>query len=95
MKKAASRQRAKEGEIASLANEALSAMPVVKAFGTERFEGARVERSSNERLTVGVRGVAARGPLRRWSSTCSGRSRPRSILGIGVLRVAAGQHQPR
>src|SRR5690242_2381300 len=51
---AARRQRAKEGEIASLANEALSAMHVVKAFGTERFEHERVERTSAERLAAGV-----------------------------------------
>src|SRR5206468_299942 len=32
-------QRAHEGAIASLAGEALAAMPVVKASGSERFEG--------------------------------------------------------
>ena len=32
-------RRAQDGQIASLANEALSAMAVVKAFGSERFEG--------------------------------------------------------
>ena len=47
-------QRAKEGEIASLATEALSAMQVIKAFGTERFEHDRVQRTSAERLEVGV-----------------------------------------
>ncbi len=57
VKKAARRQRAKDGEIASLATEALTAMPVVKAFGTEQFEHDRVERSSEERLEVGVEAV--------------------------------------
>ncbi|MGH2734960.1 MAG: ABC transporter transmembrane domain-containing protein, partial [Actinomycetota bacterium] len=40
----ARRQRAEEGEIASLANETLSSMQVVKAFGSERFEQGRIER---------------------------------------------------
>jgi ATP-binding cassette, subfamily B, bacterial len=47
-------QRAHEGEIASLANEALSAMAVVKAHGSERFEGERVHARSAERMRIGL-----------------------------------------
>ena len=47
-------QRAHEGEIASLAGEALSAMPVVKASGSERFEGERVHVRSAERMRIGI-----------------------------------------
>lgn len=54
VRRAARKQRAKDGEIASLATEALTAMPVIKAFGTEQFEHDRVERRSEERLEVGV-----------------------------------------
>ena len=82
-----------EGEIASLANEALSAMPVVKAFGTERFEGARVERSSSERLTVGVEASRLEA---RFGVVVDllGAISTALILGIGVLRVAAGEISP-
>ena len=54
LKDLARRQRAEEGEIASLADESLSAMQVVKAFGSERFERDRVERRSESRLAIGV-----------------------------------------
>jgi ATP-binding cassette, subfamily B, bacterial len=93
VKRAASKQRAKEGEIASLANEALSAMSVVKAFGTERFEGERVERSSNERLTVGVE--ASRLEARFGVAVdLLGAVSTALILAIGVLRVASGHISP-
>ena len=93
VKNAASRQRAKEGEIASLANEALSAMPVVKAFGTERFEEDRVERSSQERLTVGVEASRLEA---RFGVVVDllGAVSTALILGIGMLRVASGRITP-
>src|SRR4051794_13444461 len=52
---AARRQRKREGEIASLAAETLSAMRVVKAFGGERYEAERVGERSEERRVQGVR----------------------------------------
>src|ERR687886_1537436 len=51
---AARRQRKREGEIASLAAESLSAMRVVKAFGGERYEAERVFARSEERRRQGV-----------------------------------------
>src|SRR4051794_23784229 len=51
---AARRQRKREGEIASLAAESLSAMRVVKAFGGERYEAERVFERSEERRQHGV-----------------------------------------
>jgi ATP-binding cassette subfamily B protein len=51
---AARRQRKREGEIASLAAESLSAMRVVKAFGGERYEAERVTERSEERRLQGV-----------------------------------------
>ncbi len=75
-------QRAKEGEIASLATEALSAMQVIKAFGTERFEHDRVQRTSAERLAGGRGELPRRGALRCPRRRARGgrdraRSRPR------------------
>ena len=90
VKEAARRQRAKDGEIASLATEALAAMPVVKAFGTEQFEHDRVERSSEERLVVGVQAVrleARFGGLVDMIGAVS----TALILALGVVSVAQGR----
>ena len=90
VKKAARRQRAKDGEIASLATEALTAMPVVKAFGTEQFEHDRVERRSEERLEVGVEAVrleARFGGLVDMIGAVS----TALMLGVGVYSVAQGR----
>ena len=48
------RQRAEEGEMASRANEALSAMSVVKAFGSEGLERERVRGPSARRMAIGI-----------------------------------------
>jgi ATP-binding cassette, subfamily B, bacterial len=50
----ARRQRRHEGDLASIANEALSAMSVVKAFGAEEHESERVRMRSEQRMGVGV-----------------------------------------
>ena len=47
-------RRAHEGEIASVASEALSAMAVVKAFGSGGYESRRVREGSERRLAAGV-----------------------------------------
>lgn len=93
LKDLARQQRAEEGEIASLANESLSAMQVVKAFGSERFEHDRVERRSKTRLAIGLR-------LSRTEARFSGLI---DMLGavamalvvvLGVFRVASGHLTP-
>ncbi|HEX6026147.1 MAG TPA: ABC transporter ATP-binding protein, partial [Solirubrobacter sp.] len=50
----ARKQRRHEGDLASVANEALSAMAVVKAFGAERKESERVRARSEQRMGAGV-----------------------------------------
>ncbi len=50
----ARRQRHHEGDLASIANEALSAMTVVKAFGAGEQESERVRSRSEQRMGVGV-----------------------------------------
>lgn len=90
VKKAARKQRAQEGEIASLATEALAAMQVVKAFGTERFENDRVLRSSEERLRVGIEAVrleARFGGLVDMLGSVS----TALILSLGIVSVSAGR----
>lgn len=93
VKQMARRQRAMEGEIASLANEALSAMQVVKAFGAERFEHERVLRRSAERLEVGVKGSRLEA---RFSGMVDvlGSVATAVVLALGVLRVASGRLSP-
>ncbi len=93
VKEAARRQRMKEGEIASLATEALAAMPVVKAFGTERFEHDRVQRSSEERLLVGVEAVRLEARFGGLVDMIGALSTA-LILGLGVVSVAAGRITP-
>jgi ATP-binding cassette, subfamily B, bacterial len=93
IKQAARRQRATEGEIASLADEALSAMQVVKAFGSETYEHERVSGRSELRRQIGVE-------LSRLESRFTGLIDVIGALGtalvitVGVLRVAAGALTP-
>jgi len=89
----ARRQRAKEGEIASLATEALSAMQVIKAFGTERFEHDRVQRSSAERLKVGVESSKVEARFGALVDVL-GAVATALVLGLGVLSVARGRITP-
>jgi ABC-type multidrug transport system fused ATPase/permease subunit len=93
LKDLARRQRAEEGEIASLADESLSAMQVVKAFGSERFEHERVERRSELRLAIGV--LLSRTEA-RFSGLIDvlGAVASALVVVVGVLRVAAGQLSP-
>lgn len=86
-------QRAREGEIASMATEALSAMHVVKAFGTETFEHDRVQQRSAERLEAGVQVSRVEA---RFSALVDilGSLATALVLGLGVLSVAAGHISP-
>ena len=82
-------QRAQEGHIASLASEALSAMPVVKAFGSEAYEHERVSSRSAERMAAGVE-------VARLQARFDGLVGVLSAIGtalvivVGVFQVAAG-----
>jgi len=82
-------QRAQEGEIASRATEALSAMPVVKAFGSEHLERERVTEPSMARMAFGVQ-------IARLQAAFDGivvvlvAIGTAAIVVVGVLRIAAG-----
>jgi ABC-type multidrug transport system fused ATPase/permease subunit len=93
LRSAAKRQRRHEGVIASLAGEALSAMPVVKAFGSERFEQGRVERQSATRMGIGVEvaRIQARFDGAIGVVTALGTA---LVVVVGVFRVAAGALTP-
>src|SRR3954451_11147881 len=93
VKAAAKSQRAREGEIASLAAETLSAMRVVKAFGGERYEHERVLDRSLERRRFGMisAGLEARfgGAVEVIGATTMA-----VVLVFGTYRVAAGAITP-
>jgi ABC-type multidrug transport system fused ATPase/permease subunit len=93
VKTAARRQRASEGEIASLAAESLSAMRVVKAFGGERYEHERVLDRSLQRRQFGM--VAA-GLEARFGGAVEviGATTMAVVLVLGTYRVAAGAISP-
>jgi ABC-type multidrug transport system fused ATPase/permease subunit len=82
-------QRAEEGEIASLATEALSAIRVVKAFGSEGYEYDRVEERSELRRRIGVDAARAQA---RFSALVDvlGAAATTAVLVLGVFRVASG-----
>jgi ATP-binding cassette subfamily B protein len=93
IKQMARSQRAKEGEIASLATEALSAMQVIKAFGTERFEHDRVRRTSAERLKVGVESSRVEARFGALVDVL-GALATALVLCLGVVSVADGRISP-
>ena len=82
-------QRAQEGRIASIAGEALAAMPVVKAFGSESYENERVRSRSEERMATGVEvaRLQARFDGLVGVLTAIGTA---MVIVVGVLRVASG-----
>src|SRR6185437_14592571 len=82
-------QRAHEGEIASLAGEALSAMAVVKTAGSERFEGERVHVRSRERMRVGIQVSRLQARFDGLVGVVSALATA-VVIGLGVLRVADG-----
>ena len=89
IKELARQQRAEEGEIASIATEALSAMQVVKAFGSEGYEYDRVERRSELRQRIGIDAARAEA---RFSALVDvlGAVSAALVLVFGVFRVTSG-----
>jgi ATP-binding cassette, subfamily B, bacterial len=89
VRQAARGQRKREGEIASLAAESLSAMRVVKAFGGERYEAERVSERSEERRRQGV--YAANLEARFGGAVdVLGSTTVALVLVLGAFRAAAG-----
>lgn len=89
MKSVAREQRATEGEIASIANEALSSMRVVKSLGSERFERNRVIRRSQDVQRTAIRGARIEGRFTGIIDV-TGAVASAAVLVLGVTRVAGG-----
>ena len=86
-------RRTEDGRIASVASEALAAMSVVKAYGSERFESDRVRERSAQRMVAGVAVVRLQarfdglvGSVRAVGTA--------AVLVAGVLQVANGAISP-
>jgi ATP-binding cassette, subfamily B, bacterial len=93
IKAAARRQRSEEGAIASVANEALSAMAVVKAFGSESFERQRVHERSERRMHIGIETSRLQVRFNNLIGILSAFGTA-SVIVLGVFRVAAGAITP-
>ncbi|MEA2133280.1 MAG: ATP-binding cassette, subfamily bacterial [Solirubrobacteraceae bacterium] len=86
-------RRAQEGHIASIASEALSAMAVVKAFGSEGYESRRVREGSERRLASGV--AVARLTARFDGLVGSVKAiSTAAVLVVGAIRVSHGAITP-
>jgi ATP-binding cassette, subfamily B, bacterial len=79
-------QRAKEGEIASMTTEALSAVKVVKAFGSEWLEQRRLAAKSEERRAAGIEASQMEGRFAGFIDVL-GAVGTALVLGVGVVRV--------
>jgi ATP-binding cassette subfamily B protein len=87
------RQRAVEGEIASLATEALSSIEQVKALGAESYEHGRLERKSEERRAAGLEATLVEGQFTRLIDIV-GAIATAVVLVVGVVRVGDGALSP-
>jgi ATP-binding cassette, subfamily B, bacterial len=86
-------RRAQEGQIASLASEALSAMAVVKAFGSEGYESARVREGSERRLASGVEVARLQARFDGLVGSVKAISTA-LVLVVGAVRVSHGAISP-
>jgi ATP-binding cassette subfamily B protein len=86
-------RRAHEGRIASIAGEALSAMAVVKAYGSERLEADRVRAGSEQRMAVGVDIARLQAGFDGLVGTVRAIGTA-AVLVVGVMRVASGALSP-
>jgi ATP-binding cassette, subfamily B, bacterial len=93
IKAIARRQRTQEGEIASLAAQALSAMPVVKAFGSEGFEHERVSRWSETRRETGIEAARIESRFGGAIDVVAAVGTA-GVIALGAFRVAAGALTP-
>jgi ABC-type multidrug transport system fused ATPase/permease subunit len=93
MKAIARQQRSMEGEIASMASEALSSIRQVKALGSESHEYDRLERKSEERLAAGYEATRVEARFTRVIDVL-GAIGTALVLVVGVLRVDADALSP-
>ncbi|MDQ1533328.1 MAG: ATP-binding cassette, subfamily bacterial [Actinomycetota bacterium] len=93
VKAAARSQRDKDGEIASLSEEALSSVREVKALGSEQFEEDRLSRVSEERRNFGFEAAQIESRFAGLIDVL-GAIGAALVLVYGVVRVSSGALSP-
>lgn len=93
LKAAARKQRASEGQVASMATEALGAMREVKALGTEQFEVDRLASQSAEAREAGLTASTVEARFGALVDV-TGALGTALVLVFGVYRLAAGAITP-
>ena len=81
--------RLREGDITSLAQESISSIRVVKAFGRERFEAERFEEQSGAMLEAGIR-VARLEAKFSWALNIITAISLAAMVGFGAYEVLLG-----
>ena len=71
IKKAARAVKQKESELASVVQESISSVRVVKAFAREDFEENRLDQQSHESVALSLRARSIKARLPRWSTSSS------------------------
>lgn len=87
---AAKRQRARDGEIASLAAESLSSIRLVQASGTEQLEHEKVRERSEERQRSGIQVAVLEARFAGFVDMIGATAMAVVIL-LGTWRVAGGE----
>jgi ATP-binding cassette subfamily B protein len=81
--------RQKEGDIASLAQETISSIRVVKAFGRERFESQRFDAESGEMLEAGLQVTRLEASF-AWVLNVATAANLAALVSFGAYRVLDG-----
>lgn len=93
VRKSARRERAKEGELASRVSEKLAAVPLVQAFGRERYERERFDEESGHSMEQNIRGARIEAAGGRLVEVATAASSCVVVL-VGGLQVLGGHMTP-
>jgi ABC-type multidrug transport system fused ATPase/permease subunit len=93
IKEATHKQRKREGQLASLMQETISAVKVVQAFVREKYELARFEEQNQRSLKAGIRTSRLEAKLNRRVELALAVATG-AVLALGVNKVLAGLLTP-
>ena len=90
LKKTVSRQRKQEGKLNAHLSENLASIPVVRAFGRERFEAERFEKQNQKNLFEGIRIARMSAAMDRSITSVSALGLA-AVVFVGAMQVLAGR----
>ncbi|NIR43217.1 MAG: ABC transporter ATP-binding protein [Gemmatimonadetes bacterium] len=93
MKRAMRKQRQREGQLATLASEALGAIKVVQGYRRERYEVGRFGSQNKRTLRSGLKAARLEARL-RWATEMSLAIVTAIVLAVAIRRVLAGSLSP-